>query len=112
MSDLTGKRILVQTSSDSYHAVVQSVDSDSWVIALEDHPVFKVIPPDGIEQGIVQIVDGVNGVNYPVVEGSRWLFRGLAIEAISVIGDLVVCDSKLGQITLAAACFAHLTLLG
>lgn len=110
--DLTGKRILVQTSSDSYHAVVQSIDSDSWVIALEDHPVFKEIPPDGIEQGIVQIVDGVNGVNYPVVEGSRWLFRGLEITVDSVVGDLVVCQSRMGQITLAVAYFARLTLVG
>jgi hypothetical protein len=112
MSDLTGKRILVQTSTDTYYAVVQAVGQESWTVALEDHPVFKEIPNNGIELGVVQVVDGVNGVGYPVVEGSRWLFRGLEIEAISVTGDLVVCKSKLGQITLAAACFAHLTLLG
>ena len=112
MQDLTGKRIKVQTSSDCYFAVVQSVDSDSWVIALEDHPVFKEIPNDGIELGIVQVVDGVNGENFPVVAGSRWLFRGLEITVDSVVGDLVVCQSRLGQITLAASHFARLTLVG
>lgn len=112
MQDLTGKRIKVQTSDDCYFAVVQSVDSDSWVIVLEDHPVFKEIPNDGIELGVVQIVNSVNGENFPVVAGSRWLFRGLQIAVDSVIDDLVVCQSSLGQITLAAAYFARLTLIG
>ncbi|MBD2160404.1 hypothetical protein H6F46_06815 [Limnothrix sp. FACHB-1083] len=112
MQDLTGKRIKVQTSSDCYFAVVESVDSDSWTVALEDHPVFKVIPSDGIELGVVQVVDGMNGENFPVVAGSRWLFRGLEITVDSVIGDLVVCQSRLGQITLAASYFARLTLVG
>ena len=112
MNDLTGKRIKVQTSSDCYFAVVQSVKRQSWTVALEDDPVFKVIPSDGIEQGIVQIVDGVNDLNFPVVQGSQWLFHGLEIKVISVTGDLVVCDSRLGKTTLAAACFTRLTLIG
>ena len=112
MQDLTGKRIKVQTAEDCYFAVVQSIDSDSWVIALEDRPVFKEIPNDGIELGVVQIVDGVNGESFPVVAGSSWLFRGLQIAVESVIGDLIVCQSRLGQITLAAAYFARLTLIG
>jgi hypothetical protein len=112
MQDLTGKRIKVTTSSDCYYAVVQSVEQESWTVALEEETCFKVIPADGIEQGIVQIVDGVNGANFPVIEGSQWLFHGLEIKATSVIGDLVICGSRLGQITLAAACFARLTLIG
>lgn len=112
MQDLTGKRIKVQTSDDCYFAVVQSVHTDSWVVALESEGFFKEIPANGIELGVVQIVDGMNGQNYPVVAGSRWLHHGLEIAVDSVIGDLIVCQSRLGQITLAAAYFARLTLIG
>ncbi len=97
-----GTRVRIATESDEYLAVVREIHPDHWVLNLECDGLVDLIPPNGLELGVVQPIEPFCAERMPQV-GDTWRQCGVDFVVNEVIGDLVGLTSRIGVATYPAA---------
>ena len=97
-----GTRVRIATESDEYLAVVRHIRPDHWTLNLECNGLVNLIPPNGLELGVVQPIQPFCAERMPQV-GDTWRQCGVDFVVNEVIGDLVVLTSKICDATYPAA---------